>query len=611
MAHDDRKGGCEIHITIHSQGDVNIYNCTMPPAPSRPDGHECPPAPVSPGACVPLALGAKPKQAQARKIEKLLAGTRVPSAFAAAFLHLARRFVAGQAAATPLETEVFDRLRGLSPELRRILRCALEQFDALPGADRVRLFDTQALGDPTAPLDAQPLAGILGLEVARRASELAFEDPDCLTETPGKIRVFDPGGEELFDTQVRICRVNTLRTAHFKPPLAAGEYTLDELQQQCVPSVVNGELQVDCTVQTAGCPGHAAPDGACLRVIEVPAGQSVRLQGVNYFSVDATVHMRPKASGAPPRIVDAHVCGDQDTPVTEIVNGETRLINDCRVHDHLTFRVPDDLPPGLYEFQVAVPNITGIAGLGSELLSAVEYLAVTPPLTARFRIEAQKLIAHAETSPAFFGSDEVGIRFLTAGLKADGTWCEIRHVEALLDDVDSGDERTLSCVLLPEQDQPLSAVSIAIIGYEIDNYPAYLAQVQGFLDAYVFILKKIWKPELAFVALGGAFAAAGAPLVVVAIAVAIVLAVNAIIALWAPADLIIQDIVGLSASQLAALTSDEFPAPVPAQYTTASDIDVRVNPVSKGGGEYVEGRDYRCSDEDSRYEIRLRYTRTA
>ena len=35
------------------------------------------------------------------------------------------------------------------------------------------------------------------------------------------------------------------------------------------------------------------------------------------------------------------------------------------------------------------------------------------------------------------------------------------------------------------------------------------------------------------------------------------------------------------------------------------------DPLSKGGGEYIEGRDYRCDDEDSRYEIRLRYTRTA
>lgn len=609
MASDGRTC-CEINITIHSQGDVTIHNCAAP-VPPPPSGEPCPPGPVSPGACVPLALGVKPKQGQSRKIEKLLASTRVPSAFAASFVHLARRFIAGQPPANALETDVFDRLRALPPDLANVLRCALAQFDALPAADRARLFDAQALGDVATPADPAPLAGILGREVARRASDLAFGDPDCLTERPGKMRVFDPGGEELFDTQVRICRINGLRTSHYRPPLSVGDYSLDERQQQCVPSVVNGELQVNCTVQTGNCPGHAAADGTCFRVLEVPAGQSVRLEGVNYFSVDTTVRMRPKDSATAPRIIDGRVCGDEDTPVTEVVNGETRLIADCRVHDHLTFRVPDDLAPGLYEFQVAVPNITGIATLGDFLFSAVEYLAVTPPLAARFRIEAQKLLAHAETSPAFFGSDEVGIRFLTAGLKADGTWCQIQHVESLHGDVDSGDVRNMVCLLLPEQDQPFTAVSIGIVGYEIDNYPAYLAQVQGFIDAYIFILKKVWKPELALVALGGAMAAAGAPLVVVAIVAALVLAANAFIALWAPADLIVQDMIGLSASQLAALTSDEFPAPAVATYTSASDIDVKVVPVSKGGGEYVEGRDYRCDDEDSRYEIRLRYTRTA
>lgn len=607
----DNHSGCHINITINSRGDVNIYNCAAPVGSTPParSEDECPALPVSPGACVPLALGAKPKQGQPRKLEKLLAGSRVPSAFAAAVLHLARRSVAGHPPANALETDVFAALQA-SPGLGSVLRCALGQFDALPAADRDRLFDTHSFAGG-APIDEAALAGILGAEVARRAAELAFGDPDCLTEHPGKIRVFDPGTSEFFDTQVRICRINGLRTSHFTPPLAISDYSLDELQQQCAPSVVNGEVQVNCSVQIGNCPGHPAPDGTCFRVLEVPAGQSVMLEGVNYFSVDATVHIRPKDSSAVHRVVDAHVCGDQDTPLTEEVAGETRLIADCRVHDRLTFRLPDDLAPGVYEFHVAVPNITGIATFGAFLFSATEYLAVTPPLTARFRIEAQRLVAHRETSPAWFGSDEIGIRFLTAGLKADGTWCQIEHVESLQGDVDSGDERDMSCVVLPEYEQPLTAVSIGIVGFEIDNYPAYLDQVRGFTDAYIYILKKVWKPELGIVALGGALAAAGAPLVVIAIAAALVLAVNAFIALWAPADLIIQDVVPLPASQLAALTSDEFPAPAASEYRSTPDIAVKVSSVSKGGGEYIESRDYRCDDEDSRYEIRLRYTRTA
>ena len=59
------------------------------------------------------------------------------------------------------------------------------------------------------------------------------------------------------------------------------------------------------------------------------------------------------------RDVDALRVGDVDTPVTEVVNGKTVLINDCRVHDRLTFQVPIDLAPEIYQIQVVVPNITG------------------------------------------------------------------------------------------------------------------------------------------------------------------------------------------------------------------------------------------------------------
>jgi hypothetical protein len=608
--------GCHINIRITSQGDVNIYNCT-PPA-QAPAQEPTPPTaalPVSPGACVPLALGVKPKQSQQRKIEKALAGTPIPSAFAAAFLHAGRRFLAGRQAANPLETEIFDRLQAFSPTLKAILACALEQFDALPPADRNRLVDVQAIGDDATPLDAASLGTALAAEISKRASVLAFGH-DCLTEEPGKVRVFDPGFAEIFESQVKICRINGLRTGQFAPPLAPGEYTIDELQQECVPAVVNGELQVTCAVQQHNCPGHALFDGTCLRVPEVEAGQVVTLEGVNFFSVDATVRLRPKDSTEDPRVVDAHVCGDQDTPVSETVNGVTRFIADCRVHDRLTFAVPGDLVPGIYEIVVSVPNITGIAVFGAAIMSTPEYLAVMPASTARYRIEATKLFAHEETSPAFFGSDEVAVRFLTAGLLADGTWCQLEHVESLHGDVDSGEERAMSCILLPDYDQPLAAVSIAILGHEVDNYPTYLAQVEGFTDGYIDILKRLWKIE----AIGtGALTAlallAGASLpvsaLVAAVMVAIFAAVNFFLALWAPADLIMQDVVMLSGAQLAALTNDNAPAPAPAEYVTTSDIDVSVAPVSKGGSEYLESRTYDCEDEGSRYEIRIRYSRVA
>src|SRR5688572_30627971 len=94
--------GCEINITIHSRGDVNIYNCTCPASKPEPCAPATPPG--GPGACVPLALGSKPKQSQKQKIDRLLAGTSVPSTIAAGLIHLMRRFAAGEAPANPLES---------------------------------------------------------------------------------------------------------------------------------------------------------------------------------------------------------------------------------------------------------------------------------------------------------------------------------------------------------------------------------------------------------------------------------------------------------------------------------------------------------------------------
>lgn len=615
MTKDREKDCCHIDISITNHGNLNIYACSSPADDSPAHPEECTPLPVELGACVPLALGVKPKQSQRHKLDRLLAGNRIPSAFGAAFVHMSRRFVSGRQPGNPLEETVFDRLGALPPNLKSILTCALDQFDALAPAERSQLFDTQSFGDVDTPVDVTTLTGAFGAEIAQRASELAFDDPICVTERPGMIRVFDPGQGEFLESQVHICRVNGLRTLQFTPPLDLSEYLTDELQQECVPAVVNGELEVNCTVQKHNCPGHASVvDGTCFRVLEVEAGGSVTLEGVNFFSVDTTVRLAPKGSGEAGRVVDAHVCGDIDTPVSEVINGETRVIADCRVHDRLTFGVPDDLPPGIYEVYVDVPNITGIANLGTVLTPPAEFISVIPSSTARFEIISEQLFAHRETSPAFLGSDEIAVRFLTAGLKVDGTWCELQHVDSLHGNVDSGDVRNMTCVVLPSQDEQLAAVAISIFGHEVDNFPTYLAQVQGFTDAYLDILKRVWKPEVLGVAALAALAIPGggwAVLVVAAVAAGLMLAVNLFIALWAPADLIMQDVIFLSGGDLAALTSDAFPAPSPAQYITSSDIKVKVHSVTKGGSEYLESRDYTCDDEDSRYEITLRYRRTA
>jgi hypothetical protein len=68
---------------------------------------------------------------------------------------------------------------------------------------------------------------------------------------------------------------------------------------------------------------------------------------------------------------------------------------------------------GIYEFTVKVPNITGFP-ISARFTSNIEFSGGVP--TARSGSSAD-LHAVDETSPASFGSDEIGIRSLTRALQ--------------------------------------------------------------------------------------------------------------------------------------------------------------------------------------------------
>ncbi len=624
----DCKGGCDIDIHIHSRGDVNIYNCTAPapkeqPSPTPP-GDDCPPPPTAEGACVPLGLGAKPKQSRQRKLEKLLANNRVPSTLAASFFHVSRRFLAGQSAANPFEESAFGVLRSLTPELRAVLSCSLRSFDSIPSNDRGRLFDASLPSDPNVPLDASTLAVAFSRELTERVGDLASVSIEPEQERPGQNRFFEDESEVPL-TQLRICRVNGLRTLNFTPTLEPGDYLPAELEQHCEPILVDGEVQQNCEVLRGGldgnCPGNFLFDdeNTCLRVPEIQGGTGVILEGVNFISLDATVRLTPKGSGTGTREVEAHVFGDLTTPLNEVVDGETRTIRDCRVRDRLTFRVPDDLPSGVYSVQIAMPNETGIPTLGNPILSNEEFIRIAPPSTARFQIASEKLRARKETAPAFFGSDEVRVRVsafpITATLTRLLLGAEQRFDSPEFTDVDSGDVREMKAVLFSHQ-QPIDGVVLTILGFEIDSEKAFEKQIDSFTDAFYEYLKE------AITEIGKALTTAGIgpkdvlkfglkhP-IVLAIAAAVVLAVLIFVALWAPADLIIEDEIGLTVTDLDELTSFAFPSPGISEYTTPGDIEVKVTPLGKAPSEYREFREYRSDDEDSNYEVFLRYNRVA
>ncbi len=96
-----------------------------------------------------------------------------------------------------------------------------------------------------------------------------------------------------------------------------------------------------------------------------------------------------------------------------------------------------------------------------------------------------------------------------------------------------------------------------------------------------------------------------------AIAIGVLLAIDALWALWAAADPIIGDVIGLSAVELATLTSASLPLPQPSKHSAPDDIRVNVTPFEKIPQQYSERREYVSHDTDSRYELYLRYTRLA
>jgi hypothetical protein len=59
------------------------------------------------------------------------------------------------------------------------------------------------------------------------------------------------------------------------------------------------------------------------------------------------------------------------------------------------------------------------------------------------------------------------------------------------------------------------------------------------------------------------------------------------------------------------LTSVNSPLPLPSEHTTPQGIKVKVTPLDKITQQYREKREYASDDEESRYEIVLRYNRVA
>lgn len=92
------------------------------------------------------------------------------------------------------------------------------------------------------------------------------------------------------------------------------------------------------------------------------------------------------------------------------------------------------------------------------------------------------------------------------------------------------------------------------------------------------------------------------------------MAIDLVVALWAPADLIIEDAIALTVGEIDALTNVAMPAPPYRRFQSTGGLEVTVSGTfrpEKTPFQLTEWREYHSSEEESRYQLKYRYTRTA
>lgn len=584
------------------------------------------------GFCLPVREGEdiKDKQPYDEKLAELLATASTPSAFAGAFFQLANGFLSGRAPANDLETSAFAILDQLPSATRQVLACSARRYEALDEADRVKLFGPAFATPTSAPLEVSALTQAVASEFNQRLSANAFAEQDpaaCLEgERAGLAREGDcgvpnpDGGGPPQGFCPRICKMRTpsltgdIRTIGFLPTLQIGEYRPEEQEWAVEIDPVTGKPDWSSVVPP-NCTGNERfdPPGLCLAVPNTEAGSTVVLSGYGFSDVDLQVVLDAQPPLSLVRRVDAHVCGDVETPADAPL--------DCNViRDRLTFGVPEDLPPGLYEVRIELPG-----GDAADISSFNPFLRVLPPANARFSLASEELRCNDETGRFdFTGSDEVALRISTVPVVSDGTFGDMSTEVFRYGDMDSGDRRRLDRVHF--SDEIRAGMAFTLIGYEVDmGDPFSEDAIRDFEDAWGKVLQSNWgtiADDLGKITALGVTAAGYAQYAAVAGEI-VNKATILFVSLWAPADLIMEDADGISSQLMGELTSIDFPDPPAREGTTANGIGLTVepcadtpdrdraecDPTAKIPNQYRERREYRSSKEHSNYQATFRYNR--
>jgi len=588
-------------------------------------------------AIVPPPTGEefKEKQSFDDRLAETLAAAEVPSAFAGAFVQLSRAYLSGREPGSPLEEANFAIFDALAQSTKDAMGRVVAGIDGLPAEDSARLYGADFVSaDAGEILTAATLTDKIGSELRARVSLGLFDEPDpsvCLDgERPGLPRVtLCPDIDVDFDGFCNaMCRINTdtltfpIRTAGYIPPVSAAGLLPTEVEQACTVDGGGGP-PVCSTVMLPECKGDPVSGSSICRAVPVVVqGGSVTLRGFNFFDVDARVRLALTTNLANVTEVPGHVCGDVDAGANAAVDCDS-------INDRITFTVPSNLAAGLYRITIEVPNNTGDTTHDRPVYFSRQgqpIIQVVPALNTEFELVSEELLCIDETGADFLGSDEVGVSVITTRLSNDGSFDPIADVVKFeFGDVDSGNRRRLDqrhfIGTLGNQ-----SVAVAIVGYEIDNREAFEQEISTFEDAYVAVLKTNWGAFAAAsgTAAGGIATLFGGPAVGAAVAIGLTFAINSVVALWAPADLIIEDASAISFLPMAERTNLNFPNPPIQEYESSRGIGVMAAPCedtedrdrpeceasAKAPQQYRERREYNGGNRGSDYQITLRYRRT-
>jgi hypothetical protein len=366
----------------------------------------------------------------------------------------------------------------------------------------------------------------------------------------------------------------------------------------------------NCSDKTLGI-SHPAHNDKCLRGPTARAGDSAVLTGFNFCSSTVELWLTKVGSTTVAAKLKGVVCGDTKTPTVDAMG---KYIADSRVSDRVNIQIPETLVPGNYYAKVRVKNDGQIVASDSTTpeywVSHPAIMRVEPSALLKYHLCVDQSNCYVETDGEW-SSDEIQITAYVSSFSmatGNGTVTLMKPMPYVMSDADEGDQWTLypPWDLWGSSAAPAlvdGAVVVAIVGYEVDSEDAWKKQIDSFGKAFESFMKDVWE----FVGgkidkIGEELSKLGWPwgLIAGAVAVVFTLGIGLIYAAWAPADLMLRELLILSEKDLYFLTDKNTPLPS-ASSTTIGDVRVDVHPQTKQGTKYREWRIYKSLSENSQY----------